>query len=264
MQLKLGEKNKLNKIDEIKFSSEVAETLGINAAIILRYIQDHDAGIISDLSFFKAEIKKKLPFLNHGEIHDSVEKLRSLKLITVKHEKLKLSARANSQNFTGATCMHTEWLPSPETYEVLELGGISRDFSESKIKEFRLYWIEKNLKKDNWNIIFINFVRKSWVEFNSENQGLPFTMNDNWKPSDSALDVLEMAEIKKESALKYLKEFILFWQESGTALKTWNVKFIDFVKRKELGSYNVKNEPGQFTKNFQERQDDKSWTEEFD
>ena len=32
-------------------------------------------------------------------------------------------------------------------------------------------------------------------------------MNDNWKPSDSALDVLEMAEIKKESALKYLKEF---------------------------------------------------------
>ena len=111
MQLKLGEKNKLNKIDEIKFSSEVAETLGINAAIILRYIQDHDAGIISDLSFFKAEVKKKLPFLNHGEIHDSVEKLRSLKLITVKHEKLKLSARSNSQNFTGVTCMHTEWLP---------------------------------------------------------------------------------------------------------------------------------------------------------
>ena len=66
------------------------------------------------------------------------------------------------------------------------------------------------------------------------------------------------------SIRKYLKEFILFWQESGTALKTWNVKFIDFVKRKELGSYNVKNEPGQFTKNFQERQDDKSWTEEFD
>ena len=62
MLLKLGEKNKLNKIDEIKFSSEVAETLGINAAIILRYIQDHDAGIISDLSFFKAEIKKKLHF----------------------------------------------------------------------------------------------------------------------------------------------------------------------------------------------------------
>ena len=54
MQLKLGEKNKLNKIDEIKFSSEVAETLGINAAIILRYIQDHDAGIISDLSFFSS------------------------------------------------------------------------------------------------------------------------------------------------------------------------------------------------------------------
>ena len=43
--------------------------------------------------------------------------------------------------------MHTEWLPSPETYEVLELGGISRDFSESKIKEFRLYWIEKISRK---------------------------------------------------------------------------------------------------------------------
>ena len=162
--MKLGERNKLNKVDEIQFSSEVAETLGINAAIILRYIQDHDAGMISDLSLFKVEVQKKLPFLNHDEIHDSVEKLRSLKLITVKHEKLKLSPKSNSQNFTGVTSMHNEWLPSPETYEVLELGGISRDFSESKIKEFRLYWIEKNLKKDNWNIIFINFVRKSWVE----------------------------------------------------------------------------------------------------
>ena len=41
----------------------------------------------------------------------------------------------NSQNFTG-TCMHTEWLPSPETYEVLELGGISRDFLNLKLKNF--------------------------------------------------------------------------------------------------------------------------------
>ena len=58
-------------------------------------------------------------------------------------------------------------------------------------------------------------------------------MNDNWKPSDSALDVLEMAEIKR-ICFKIFKEFILFWQESGTALKTWNVKFIDFVKRKRV------------------------------
>jgi len=64
-----------------------------------------------------------------------------------------------------------------------------------------------------------------------------------------------------------LKEFILYWKENGTALRSWNSKFVDFVKRKELiGSYEEKNdkktnrhnEPGEFTQQFKERTKDDS------
>ena len=73
-----------------------------------------------------------------------------------------------------------------------------------------------------------------------------------------------ITEIKKDTALNYLSEFILFWKDNGAALKTWNVKFVDFVKRKEIGSYNSKNEPGKFTKTFKERKSDQSWAEEIE
>jgi len=75
---------------------------------------------------------------------------------------------------------------------------------------------------------------------------------------------LILSEIKKDTALNYLSEFILFWKDNGAALKTWNVKFVDFVKRKEIGSYNSKNEPGKFTKTFKERKSDQSWAEEIE
>ena len=56
-------------------------------------------------------------------------------------------------------------------------------------------------------------------------------------------------------------------------LPSWNSKFVDFVKRKELiGSYeeiNDKktkrhNEPGEFSKKFNERTQDESWAENFE
>ena len=74
----------------------------------------------------------------------------------------------------------------------------------------------------------------------------------------------------KETALKYLKEFIIYWEENGTALKSWNSKFIEYVKRKELNIVtnngkedNRINEPGKFTKGFTERKSDQSWAKEF-
>jgi hypothetical protein len=176
-------------------------------------------------------------------------------------DKLKLPHRSRSDK---SNILDSDWEPSREAIEVLELGGIDLDFASLKLKEFRIYWKEKRVQKDNWNSVFINYIRKEWVQFNSKNKGMPHTMADDWIPSSSALDILELSEIKKDTALSYLSEFILFWKDNGAALKTWNVKFVDFVKRKEIGSYNSKNEPGKFTKTFKERKSDQSWAEEIE
>ena len=88
--------------------------------------------------------------------------------------------------------------------------------------------------KDNWNSIFVDFVRREWVKEKSPNKGAPTQMHRNWQPSSDAYEVLELANIPKNVSQSYILEFVLFWEEDGVALKSWNSKFVDFVKRKEI------------------------------
>ena len=153
------------------------------------------------------------------------------------------------------------------------MGNVNKEFIVSKINEFKLYWLDKNLVRDNWNVLFVDFIRREWVKENSNNKGLPVCIDESWSPSSDAFDILELANVSKNDALKHLKEFILYWKENGTALRSWNSKFVDFVKRKEfIGSYKEKydkknyrhNEPGEFSKKFKERTKDDSWAENFE
>ena len=253
------------KSNDLSFSKDVADTIGIEAAIILKFIEDNKitSNSLEDISEI---ISERFSFMEEKKIISSIEKIAGLGLIKIKFDKynkvkLKLPHRSASNK---SNTMNSDWEPSSEAIEVLELGGIDIDFASLKLKEFRIYWTEKKVYKDNWNSVFINYIRKEWVQFNSKNKGMPYTMADDWMPSSSALDILELSEIKKDTALNYLSEFILFWKDNGAALKTWNVKFVDFVKRKEIGSYNSKNEPGKFTKTFKERKSDQSWAEEIE
>jgi hypothetical protein len=253
------------KSNDLSFSKDVADTIGVEAAIILKFIEDNKI-TTNSLEDISEIILEKFSFMEEKEIVSSIEKIAGLGLIKIKSDKyhkvkLKLPHRSGSNK---SNIMNSDWEPSSEAIEVLELGGIDIDFASLKLKEFRIYWTEKKVYKDNWNSVFINYIRKEWVQFNSKNKGMPYTMADDWMPSSSALDILELSEIKKDTALHYLSEFILFWKDNGAALKTWNVKFVDFVKRKEIGSYNSKNEPGKFTKTFKERKSDQSWAEEIE
>ena len=224
--------------DKLSFSKDVADTIGVEAAVILKFIEDNKISLnsIEDIAEI---ISEKFSFMEEQKIVSSIEKIAGLGLIKIKsdkYHKVKLKFPHKSK-LDKSNILDSGWEPSREAIEVLELGGIDLDFVYLKLKEFRIYWKEKNVQKDNWNSIFINYIRKEWVQFNSKTKGMPFIMADDWMPSSSALDILELSEIKKETALSYLGEFILFWKENGAALKTWNIKFVDFVKRKEIGSY---------------------------
>jgi len=58
--------------------------------------------------------------------------------------------------------MSKDWLPSEDCIKVLEVTNIPVDFIESKIPEFRLYWIDAGEISPNWNNKFINFIKNSW------------------------------------------------------------------------------------------------------
>ena len=101
-------------------------------------------------------------------------------------------------------------------------------------------------------------------------KGLPHTIDFEWSPSNDAYDILELSDISKESASKYLREFILYWKENGSAFTTWNSKFIEHVKRRHISdNQNLKDEenqkhtePGKYGKDFSARKDDSSWASE--
>ena len=58
--------------------------------------------------------------------------------------------------------MSKNWVPSEDCMKVLEVTNIPVDFIESKLPEFRLYWIDAGEISTNWNNKFINFVKNSW------------------------------------------------------------------------------------------------------
>ena len=199
------------KSDNLSFSKDVADTIGVEAAVIIRFNEENKitASSIEDIVEI---ISEEFSFMEEKEIVNSIEKIAGLGLIKVKSGKnhkvqLKLPHRSRSDK---SNTLDSDWEPSREAFEVLELGGIDIDFASLKLKEFRIYWKEKKVQKDNWNSVFINYIRKEWVQFNSKNKGMPHIMADDWMPSSSALDILELSEIKKDTALSYLSEFILF------------------------------------------------------
>ena len=267
------------KEDLFTFSIQEAETLGLECAVVLAAAKTIKTDSSSPNEIL-TNLKEKIPFLESQEILKHIRRLIDLKLISSEKVSQKNEASRNKNLYSlklpsnnmnaGKRKLDYSWAPSTQAFEVLGMGKINREFIESKVNEFKMYWLEKNQVRDNWNVLFVDFIRREWVKENSENKGLPVCIDDNWSPSSDAFDILELANVSKNDALKHLKEFILYWKENGTALRSWNSKFVDFVKRKELiGSYEEKNdkktyrhnEPGEFSQKFKDRTKDDSWAE---
>ena len=108
------------------------------------------------------------------------------------------------------------------------------------------------------------------VKRSNSNKTTPYVLDESWFPDDDVFDILNLSEITKDSALKYLREFILYWKDKGSAFTTWNSKFIEHVKRRHISdNQNLKDEenqkhtePGKYGKDFSARKGDSSWASE--
>ena len=161
-------------------------------------------------------------------------------------------------------------MPSHETLEIIGIAKIPSEFLNLKIKEFKIYWIERGQQKNNWNSTFIDFLRREWSKEVNSNKTTPYVLDESWFPDDDVFDLLNLSEITKDSALKYLREFILYWKDKGSAFTTWNSKFIDHVKRRYMMDNEIGNneenkkysEPGKYTQDFKSRKNDSNWANE--
>ncbi|EAT11308.1 hypothetical protein HF888_14195 [Bermanella marisrubri] len=58
--------------------------------------------------------------------------------------------------------MQDGWEPAVEVYEILEMANIDRQFAQSLIKEFVLYWRDSNQLHTSWNSKFLQHAKHIW------------------------------------------------------------------------------------------------------
>ena len=259
------------KNKDLSFSAEVAETLGLESAIILDLYKQNKLDNISSYEDLTNSILKHISFIERSIIKSSLDKLIKFDFIKISESEAQKEYEIRSPGINQQTNkLNNDWVPSPETKEIINMAEITDEFCDLKLKEFKIYWIERGQRKNNWNMTFIDFIRREWAKENSSNKGLPYTIDENWYPDEDVFDILNLSEITKDSALKYLREFNLYWKDKGAAFTTWNSKFIDHVKRRHIMSDNIgKNEenkkysePGKYKQDFKARKNDNSWAKE--
>ena len=255
----------------LSFSAEVAETLGLESAIILDLYKQNKLDNISSYEDLINSILEHISFIEISIIKSSLDKLIKFDFIRITESKIEKKYKVKSPSVNQHTNkINNDWVPSPETKEIINMAEITDEFCDLKLKEFKIYWIERGQKKNNWNMAFIDFIRREWAKENSSNKGLPYTIDENWYPDDDVFDILNLSEITKDSALKYLGEFNLYWKDKGAAFTTWNSKFIDHVKRRHIINDNISkneenkkySEPGKYKQDFNARKNDNSWAKE--
>ncbi|RPG44024.1 MAG: hypothetical protein CBC72_001625 [Gammaproteobacteria bacterium TMED112] len=221
---------------EFKFKQEVAETLGLNNAVLLEYIKCADLhkckieSILKDLTFWdENELMTVLIDLNvKGLIElDTEKKIVSLSTVSSKI-KLQTPKKIKKSN------MASDWSPSIEVLEILVRSGMNEAFVKELIPEFVIYWSERPDVLISYNSKFIEHARLKWAQYNAEvdTKKSPTVINNAWVPSDDCIDIIKMTGIDVEFAEKYLPEFILYWKEDGRAFTSWDIKFLDFIKKK--------------------------------
>ena len=203
---------------KISFSREVAETLGLESAVILELFNQNllDNSSYDDLVL---SINENANYLDNGKIESSIEKLLRYDFIKIKNTSngANFSVKAASKN-NNSIRISNDWMPSHETLEIIGMAKIPSEFLNLKIKEFKIYWIERGQQKNNWNSTFIDFLRREWSKEVNSNKTTPYVLDESWFPDDDVFDILNLSEITKDSALKYLREFILYWKDKGLYL----------------------------------------------
>ena len=145
--------------NNLSFSVEVAETLGLECAIILNLYNKNELEDISSYDALVSSSKKKLKFINDQTIADSINALIKFELIKIQENNFKNNYEVRSPN-KGSTLnsLAKDWEPSSEAIEIINMTDITKDFYNAKLKEFKIYWTERGQKRNNWNSTFIDFV----------------------------------------------------------------------------------------------------------
>ena len=171
---------------EFKFKREIAETLGLNTAVLLEYITNSELQkckiefLLKELSFWdENELMSLLIDLNVRGLVD-LDTEKKLVSLTKGQPKTKLQTPKKIQRSNIAS----DWSPTDDVLEILVRSGMEESFIKELIPEFVIYWSERPDVLISYNSKFIEHARLKWAQFNAEvdTKKSPTVIDNSWTP----------------------------------------------------------------------------------
>ena len=214
---------------KISFSIEIANTIGLEEAILLEYIKENES--LDKISL--KQINTHLGFWNENRTSDLLNKLIKRGLVMESNLGGTIYFSSRKPNQVSKPIIENTWMPEKEVFDQITEYGIPEDFANLQIEDFKKLSEERNQKDKNWGVKFLRFVIKKWrhqeVEENKKKKMKP--MEKTWLPDDDALEILIKSGINEDFIDKEIPEFILYWTERKEESDIWNSKFIAHIRR---------------------------------
>ncbi len=70
--------------------------------------------------------------------------------------------RNTLENDTEPNPIRSDWYPDPDVFDVLSLAHIDTEFAREKVKEFVIYWRDRQEARASWNSTYIQFIKQQW------------------------------------------------------------------------------------------------------
>ena len=119
----------MKKEENLSFSKEVAETLGLECAIILNLFMKNKFRRVKSNENIIESLMKDLPFINQEKVEESINKLSKFNLIELNREAQNddyLVKKPPQTSESGK--IESNWSPSDDTLEIIKMTEMSNDF----------------------------------------------------------------------------------------------------------------------------------------
>ena len=214
---------------KISFSIEIANTIGLEEAILLEFIKENES--LDKISL--KQINAHLGFWTESRTSDLLNNLIKRGLVMESNLGGTIYFSSRKPNQVSKPIIENSWMPEKEVFDQITEYGIPEDFANLQIDDFKKLNEERNQKDKNWGVKFLRFVIKKWrhqeVEENKKKKMKP--MEKTWLPDDDALEILIKSGINEDFIDKEIPEFILYWTERKEESDIWNSKFIAHIRR---------------------------------
>jgi len=277
---------------QLLFSPLLAATIGLEEAILLQHLQPlfehHNPQIRNGhawLSIERSFLLRTLPFWSAEDLHRISRSLADKGVLLLDspplHTAEQLVFAMNEPAPTTTTpatptppvmvptrrsagLLPLHWSPSEDLLQLMSMNHtIPRQFALDQLEDFIFYWRERGETSHAWENKFRQHVIAIWRRHQQHQAEAfrvpqPTTLDNNWRPSADAMEIMERGEIARDFIEEAIPEFILYWRERGTNLKELNSKFIQHIRiqwAKYTSSLEHSTEPKRIAEQWQPSED---------